>query len=61
MTDKERLAEAKRLILLAMDQISRVADAHETDERGEEAEELIASCEEVCLGLDAVSANLKAL
>lgn len=53
MNDAQRLAEAKRLILLAMDQLSRVADANPAASATAcQAEEMFADLEQMTTDLD---------
>lgn len=58
MNDKQRLEEAKRLIFLAMDQLSRVADSHEGQDLGNEAEDLFHDCEDLCESIDSLAKDL---
>ncbi len=56
MNDAQRFAEAKRLILLAMDQLSRVADANPAASATAcQAEEMFADLEEKVRELDEIA------
>lgn len=58
MNNADRLNEAKRLILLAMDELSRVADATEGTRVGDEVEDIFEACQNVVEGLLEVQDNI---